>query len=1339
MLENLKNVLTIKFKLVSPETIMACSWGEVYNSVSFNIKTRKPNLNGLFCPKIFGSINTNECLCKEPTINKSLKCEICDVDLGLDKHDVRSRFGHICLNVPVVHTLFYKSDPNIIAILLNKTEDFIKNLVNCNLHVVVESCIEEVKVGQIITSDEYRKYWKAGVKALTGGIAMSDLLSKVNLKELKHLLLEHYNRSANEEILEKFDERLEIINGVINGSVSLDLLIIRLLSVLPAGLRPMFVLEGDKIINSDLNELYRQVIVENNVVSLVMEHIKEDSFIDFDDYIKCLISLQSAVDVLIDNSSSSNKPAGYNIGALKSLTEILKGKQGRFRHNILGKRVDYSGRSVIVPGPDLLLNECGIPRVMALELFKPFICAKLMLKEGITTEFLAKIKMRNDQKLANKMLDEVIKHCPVLLNRAPTLHKLNIRAFWVKLTTERAIRLHPLLCSGFNADFDGDQMAVHVPLSLQARMETMALLIAWKHVLHPAHGDPCILPSQDMILGLYYMSLTSDVEKHVCLYSYLEVHKVLENGIVGLHDKVKFIIMGDVSITIMSTPGRLLISEIVPTKCRFLYEWSFPNLNKQMVSELVDLVQKTCGNLSMIKFCEHLMTLGFKYSTKSGISISIIDLIKPMGKKILLKNMRTMVTKLWPNLFLRNKVHQNGSIDDQGTFWSVWQKLLVDIYNSINLEFQHKRHQWSGIRIMLDSGARGTWSQVEQLVGAKGNTIGLNNKLCKIPILRSYIEGLSLIQFFNCSFSSRRGLADAVLKTADSGYLARKLVEVSRECLIGEFDCNTTSGLRIDLDINLNIDLDFIRNRLIGRFLLKPIFSNGILIAKNNELITDNNIRNILNNCGKSLLIRSPLTCHSRSGCCKFCYGIELGSGKIVKYGDSVGVLAAQSISEPGTQLTLRTFHGQFDHKKDSDVENIHDCLMSPFSGTIIIKNLSCIYSESLGTIVVNTKCELIIQQNNIKVFSQTLTRGTNLLVSNNTNVGVGIILWYKNTTNNEYVSLTKGITVFKDLIYNVNIFKKIDKETKSISTSFKSVNCCKNLLPLICLKVNKNLLLNCFNLNQKEINLLIWPKKVISVFDSLLEVPKKRLWSVAPTKGGALTRLSKLFENNVGEDGCAVLAKVNGNLRYGNIDLDDGSYVLDSSLKTQKPIVYHLQKNDVMIDNNRMLKQGDYIVTEEPNLEEYAEVHGFNHFYNYFIDVVQEIYKNQGVNVNSKHIEIILKQMVNIVTVLKPGDLPFKFMKSMKWHEISRTNSIALMLGMKPVAFVRRIIGINEICSNWTSILSVISFQGSINPLIKAIMVGDSYDVTGIKDSLILGKLPPFGTGFLCRFNKSI
>ncbi|PIM94895.1 DNA-directed RNA polymerase subunit beta' [Candidatus Hodgkinia cicadicola] len=1334
MLENPKDISSIKLTIASPEAIMAHSWGEVFNPVGSDVKTNKPNFNGLFCPKIFGPVNANECLCEEPTFDRTWICEVCGVDLSITNHDVRSRFGHISLAVPVVHPLFYKSDPNVIAILLDKTDGFIEDLTNCNLHVVIESSSDELDSDQIITTDMYRELWGSKSKILTGGTALSYLLSKINLKMIKQSMLEMNRSVLSEDVLEGVNKRLEIVNGLIDGDIQPDLLMIRILSVLPAGLRPMVILDEDKLVSSDLNELYKQVIIGNNIVSLMLDEIEDGSDVDFDDYLIALRDLQLVVNALIDNSSGADKPMHYNVGALKSLTESLKGKRGMFRSNILGKRVDYSGRSVIVPGPDLLLNECEIPRVMALELFDPFVCSKLMLRRGIETESEAKYILKHDRTLANEILDEVVKYCPVLLNRAPTLHKLNIRAFWIKLTNERVIRLHPLLCSGYNADFDGDQMAVHVPLSFQAKMECSLLMMADKHVFHPAHGDPCILPTKDMILGLHYMSLTSNVEKNICLQSFSQVHRLLESGIVGLHDKVKFITKGGSVNTITSTPGRLLISEAVPVKCRFLYEWSFPNLSKQMVSDLVGLVRKHYNSQVMVLFCEHLMALGFKYSTRSGLSLSMVDFDVPSIKNSLIKKMRTVVTSTWPNLFRGDNKQSNVSTNNRQSFWSIWPKLLRDIHSGIESELHCKESKRVGIKLMLDSGARGTWSQVKQLAGAKGDIIGLDNQRCGIPILNSYSEGLSLIQFFCCSFSSRRGLADTSLNTASSGYLTRKLVEVTRECVIGKSDCRTTFGLKV----MLVIEKDFIKNRLIGRTLMKPIHSNGIIITKANELITDDNIRTILDHCGNDLWIRSPLTCQSKTGCCKLCYGIDLGSRRIVKDGGSVGILAAQSISEPGTQLTLRTFHGKHDSKEDTGVEGIRGCLSAPLSGVVRLTNISCVCFRSEIT-VVGTKCRLAIEQDNMEVWGLVLKRGTTLLVTNNTNVSVGSILCFNNMVDGRCISLASGIIKLRNLIYGINVVKVMEGGLTMAGRDINSIEFNKGRSSSVCLDVGGGLILDHFVPSEIKINLLVHSSKKVNVFDVLSEVRDNRQDSIVSDEGEAFTKLSRMFEGNIEENDCVVLANTDGCFKYGNKKPNDNVFVLDPSSSTKRPLVYHLQQNVAVVEDNKRVTKGASIVLGEPSLQEYIDVYGFDRFFNYFINTVQEIYESQGVSVNSKHIEVVLKQMVDIGYVLESGDLPIPVGKNLKWCELSKINSIATTLGMKPAVFVRKIIGINEICLNWTSALSAISFHGSTRSITKATISGKPCDVSGIKDSIILGKLPPFGTGFRYNFIKML
>ncbi len=562
-----KNISNLRFKITSPETILSWSYGEICNTDTYD-DNGKPIVGGLFCPKIFGLRRRNECLCPTPNLNNKMICQTCGIYLDTNRFQTRSRFEHINLSTPVMHTLFYKPTPTILAELLNMDVEMVQDIIECKLHVIIWSDLNDYRNGQVISTETYRNMWIRNDRCsvASGGQAIMELLSRVQLNKIKTSLIKETQRTKSEELLDKIKNRLEIVECFISNNIRLEWLVIRILPVLPAELRPMIVLDDDTLANSDLNVLYKNIITVNNNHLVKTNEIKSNSADEFDSYIEGLISLQKVVDDLIDNSSDVDNPNKYNTKALKSLTEILKGKQGRFRHNILGKRVDYSGRSVIVPGPNLSINECSIPRSMAVELFKPFIYSKLMLKSNLNNKKTIKHVLETDIYLTYKILEEVVSYCPVLLNRAPTLHKLSMRSFWVKLTNEKVIRLHPLVCSGFNADFDGDQMAVHVPLSFNARIEATTLLMADNNVMHPTHGDPCILPSQDMILGLYYMSLTSPEHKDICLSSYNEVHKILFLNKINLHTKIKFRTVVNGKITeILSTPGRLLISELVPS------------------------------------------------------------------------------------------------------------------------------------------------------------------------------------------------------------------------------------------------------------------------------------------------------------------------------------------------------------------------------------------------------------------------------------------------------------------------------------------------------------------------------------------------------------------------------------------------------------------------------------------------------------------------------------------------------------------------------------------------------------------------------------------------------
>ncbi len=990
----------IELTIASSEVILSWSYGEVYNEELFNAKDNKPMINGLFCPRIFGPIDSYECLCETPILNKASYCKICGVDLSIDKHNARSRFGHIQLSVPIVHIWLYKSNPNVLSILLNKPVKYIQDLVDCELHIITKTLTNKFRIGQAIDTNAYNKIWNKGhmYKALSGGTAILKLLSEVQPKQIRKLILAKYKGLSSEKDLNELNDKLNIINNFANdnnNNIISSKIIINFLPVLPAILRPVMILPDSTHTSSELNELYKHIIAINNNIKLKLTLLRNGKTIDFHEYINSFKTLQYAINTLIDSTSGADKPVSHNTIALSSLSSLLKGKKGRFRYNILGKRVDYSGRSVIAPGPKLAFNECAIPYIIALKLFKPFIHAKLMLRFEIKDVKMIKSVIINNPGIKENMLEEVVKYCPVILNRAPTLHKLSMRAFWVKLTNEKAIRLHPLTCSGFNADFDGDQMAIHVPLSFKARIETILLIISTWNVFHPAHGSPCVLPTQDMIIGLYYMSLVSSQQEDICFTSYIDVITSLLFKKINLHAKVKFSLLRNGNyIVITSTPGRLLIMEAVPLECGFIYKWTDPTFTKDHISNIIALVHDICGDSKMIRFCETLMKLGFKYANKSGLSVSILDLNIPKLKQTLLNNARMSAIKPF----------QSSIKDIQ--FWKRWSDISFEINNSIDLEAPDYNINQTSIQIMFNSGARGTLAQIRQLIGAKGDIIKFNGQLCKIPILRSYREGLNLIQFFYSTYSSRKSLIDTVLKTSDSGYLTRKLVEASREWIISEFDCYTKASLRIKPILNNS----FIKNRLIGRVLLKPIIHYGKIIIHANDLITKNNINTVLKYYNKYIYIRSPLTCQSGNGVCKLCYGIDLNTNRLARLGSSVGVLAAQSIGEPGTQLTLRTFH-KLDNIEDKTKysQGIGKCLVAPFSGIVKISNLACVKSALDGIMITNTKCILSICQEDSITWTYALFRGIHLLIANGSYINAGKIIGLNIFTSNNLLSLTNG------------------------------------------------------------------------------------------------------------------------------------------------------------------------------------------------------------------------------------------------------------------------------------------------------------------------------------------
>ncbi len=1313
-----KNISNLRFKLISPETILSWSYGEICNADTYD-DDGKPIIGGLFCPKIFGFRNKNECLCPIPNLTDKMICKTCGIYLGADRLQTRSRFGHINLSTPVVHTLFYKPTPNILTELLNMDVEIVQDIIDCKLHIITWSDLDEYRNGQVISTETYRHLWTRNDRCsvASGGRAIMELLSNIQMTKLKTSLVKEIECPKSEELLDRVKNRLEIVEGFISNNIKLEWLVIRILPVLPAELRPTVVLDDDTLVNSDLNILYKHIITANNSHSIKTNEIKSNNVDNFDSYIEDLRLLQKAVDDLIDNSSKVDNPNKYNKPALKSLAEMLKGKQGRFRHNILGKRVDYSGRSVIVPGPNLSINECSIPRSMAVELFKPFLHSKLMLKLNLNNKRSVERVLEDDIHLTYRILEEIVSYCPVLLNRAPTLHKLSMRAFWVKLTNEKIIRLHPLVCSGFNADFDGDQMAVHVPLSFSARIEAATLLMADNNVMHPAHGDPCILPSQDMILGLYYMSLISSEHKDICLSSYNEVHKILFLRKINLHTKIKFRIVVNGKITeILSTPGRLLISELVPSECRFLYEWDYPDFSKQLIFDIIELVYNKCGSKQMTIFCEQLMRLGFKYATQSGLSLSESDIVSLSYKRILLRNIRSTITKSWSKIGNKQKIPM---------LLSIWPKALDAINNNINLEVTGYSLKQTSIQIIINSGARGTLSQVQQIIGSKGYIVGFEEKTCRLPILNAYNEGLSLIQFFCCTFSSRRGLIDTVLKTTDSGYFTRKLIESTREWVISEDDC----GIEIGVHVKPIINFEFIKNRLIGRFTAKPILINKKVIVNRNELITKDNICNILMNCNDDLWIRSPLTCQARLGICKRCYGIELSSGNIAQHGDSVGVLAAQSISEPGTQLTLRMFHGSTNIEDKTHGKVTENCLISPFSGIVKIKDVSCVVSKSGDIIVANSNSELSIVKDGVELLKYKLLRGTHLLVSNNKHVDFEQILCFNCIKSTNLLSLVSGNLFFENLVYYLNISKRTSNTTEEVITNIKP-NVVRNGMSLIGLDVGRMKRLYYVSVNNKY-KFTINPNKRINLFDGILEISIEDEDEIGVILAESFERLSKLFDNTTDEDNSSLISPIDGLLKYGTDNDGNKLLIIDPKKPNNRPVLYSDLDVKLFIKNNEMIKQGQIILHGNHDLSNYTEICGFNELYNYFVGLVQEIYGTQGVNVNSKHIEMVLRQMTNTVSISDSGNSSLKIGYYYNWQDVSRINYYIKRLRGKVVLGDRQVVGVTAACVNLKSILSTISFQGAIKSVVKSIISDNSCEISGIKDRIMLGKIPLVGTGF--------
>ncbi|XXN13735.1 MAG: DNA-directed RNA polymerase subunit beta' [Candidatus Hodgkinia cicadicola] len=1287
--------------LASTEQVLSWSYGEVTNPVGFNLITGKPEVDSLFCPKIFGPIKDNECLCSVPTPNAGI-CSECGVELTNSWHR-RRRFGHIELAAPVVHTWFYKHSPSVLALLLDLPSRTVQMIVDCELHLVIASRESEVKAGELVSTKTLYDLNNnnAQCEVAYGAQAILALLSKVDIWSLKCNLSSRLAKlNPSSTTANALVRKLELINAFIKSSTDPRLIVLNVLPVLPAGLRPALVLKNAKYASSDLNELYRQVIIKNRSVKTLDDEL--------DAQIRSVRELQRSVDALFDNSKTKPQTLGYNNYALKSLTDLLKGKSGRFRQNLLGKRVDYSGRSVIAPGPELDLNECGLPKIMAFELFKPFLRAKAMMFWKLNNVHEANTLLKASPADARWLLEEVVRWHPVLLNRAPTLHKLSFQAFKVRIVDSKVIRLHPLVCAGFNADFDGDQMAVHVPLTIEARAEAAALMMSTNNVLHPAHGSPSILPTQDIILGLYYMSLVSTDTSSMCFSSYSDVSAALLSGLVKLSTKVRFRVCrrGD-CVLWLSTPGRLLFNELIPTKCGRFYDAFCPPLTKAYVYDLIDDVFRVCGVQQMTQFCLDIMELGFKHARMSGISIGKSDFPDFSYKRDVLSNVSRAV----------NDLSADYRVSDR---WELWANAVELIANGVDVELAQRGGCQTSIQIVANSGARGTKSQISQLVGLKGFVYGFDGKLCLMPVLSSYMEGLSAIEFFYTAYGSRRGLIDTALKTATSGYFTRKLVEVARDCTITKLDCNTVNGIRF----SLRHSTSFIKRSLIGRILAKPILEGSETLFEANTVISNHNVNKLIKHAGKSVTLRSPVTCGCVCGVCAQCYGIDLSTNGLVCLGQAVGIIAAQSIGEPGTQLTLRAFHDTGVAKKRERATRVH--VLSPRDGKLRLHNIACVFNTTGDAIVIGKACTLTVECDGVTCFRHKLGLGERLVMRTGARVRAGSLLCLGRGAYATKITLISGFLSLSKFIEGINSRVELDRYMGTL-TRIAYANA------LFGAKILISAAPAAFAYKPKNGEQLIAiPGAHVNIGDSLTWLLLNVRIHERFKQQLSFVKLANLFENRVHTRARALVSPFSGRIRIGEVNSNDSTYtyVLDPLTTARKPLAFVVKGKPLNISANTLVRKGKMLIPGEVDLQKLAAQSGLSALVRCFVASVQKVYDSQGVSINSKHIEVVLSQMIKSARVISGGNSEFRRGQHVDWATVIEINRKFTDLGFELVRARRLILGVSRVCATQCSLLSAMAYQGSVGLLVKAAISSTRFRLLSIKERVMLGALAPIGTG---------
>jgi DNA-directed RNA polymerase subunit beta' len=1344
----------MRISLASPEKIRQWSHGEVKKPETINYRTFKPERDGLFCAKIFGPVKDYECNCGKykRMKHRGVVCEKCGVEVIQSKVR-RERLGHITLATPVAHIWFLKSLPSRIGNLLDITLKDLEKVLYCESYIVIDSKETTLQKGELLSEERYGKLQdELGDEAFAagmGGEAVLQLLRGITegkeksgrgIEELSDRLRGEMKEATSDAKRKKIAKRLKVVDAFRESTNKPDWMMLEVIPVIPPDLRPLVPLDGGRFATSDLNDLYRRVINRNNRLKRLQELNAPDIIIRNEKRM-----LQEAVDALFDNGRRGKTITGPNKRPLKSLSDMLKGKQGRFRQNLLGKRVDYSGRSVIVVGPELKLHQCGLPKIMALELFKPFIYNKLEEKGYVTTIKSAKKMVEKERPEVWDILDEVIREHPVLLNRAPTLHRLGIQAFEPILIEGKAIQLHPLVCTAFNADFDGDQMAVHVPLSIEAQMEARVLMMSTNNILSPAHGKPIIVPSQDIVLGIYYMTRERAFAKGEgkTFASPVEVRAAYDQGEIDLQAKITVRMDGR---RIETTTGRVLLFDIVPKRLPF--ESINKVMDKKQLQNLIDLTYRLCGEKETVLLADRVRSMGYGNATRAGISIALSNMHIPRKKQLLLDKATAEVTDI-ENQYTEGLITKGERYNKVIDIWAqVTEEVALEMMTEIGTETaigigkdgkreERRQPSFNPIYIMADSGARGSAQQIRQLAGMRGLMAKPSGEIIETPITANFREGLNVLQYFISTHGARKGLADTALKTANSGYLTRRLVDVAQDAIITEYDCGAMDGITLGSLVEGGEIIEPMGERILGRVALEDIvdpFSSTVLVRSNEE-IDENKVKAIENSGIDRVRIRSVLTCQARRGICVECYGRDLARGRKVNIGEAVGVIAAQSIGEPGTQLTMRTFHigGTASRRAEqSTVENRNP-------GIVKFINVNTAKKKDGTLIVMNRNGEVVLTDDQGRERERYgVVYGAKILVKDGQKIEGNTLLAEWDPYSMPIITEVAGRVKYGDIVDGVTMTEQLDEVTglaRKVIVSSKD----PDARPRVSIKDEKGQTRNLPNseaharyMLPEGANIVVNDGDEVDAGEIIAKMPRETTKTKDIT--GGLPRVAELFEARKPKEH-AVISEIDGVVSFGKDTKGKRKVVItpevDGKLRGDLAKEYLIGKGKhISVHQGDRVRAGEALMDGAANPHDILKVLGEKELARYLVDEVQEVYRLQGVKINDKHIETIVRQMLRRVRIVDVGDTTFLADEQVEKFVFEEENEKVMVSGGKPAQGEPLLLGITKASLSTESFISASSFQETTKVLTEAAISGKIDQLRGLKENVIMGRLIPAGTG---------